>query len=496
MKKRLFQKYEIVPIFILILFSLFCVIQDCSSPFSNTINFSDSSIYQYIGKLIVDGGMPYRDAFDHKGPILYLITAFSVLINERIGIWLVGFGFMLLMNFYAYKICKILMGDHIYEALITALVVMSNITWVYWAEGTPDFYAGSISTAAAYILIKCFRESKVQVADSFEIGAIIAVAFWMKFTTVGLMGVLCMGLLVLLLKEKRTNDVVNSVTGFILAFSIISVPLMVWLIRNGAFEDFIADYFGFNLFYGNLEGGNLSRSAAIGCFVGNAAYLLSVGCGLIYLVIRDKKGQFLHDSDYKNDALLLTTLIALLVQTIICCMPGRSYQQYMAVLYPAFLILVSLGTKQLLKYSSKEKGCKALVGITIALIVVPNIVKTVGYQKQFLSKQDRDYILECLQPYRGSTIAVATPDECSLYMLNDSKSATKYPYIQADLGGDSDFWERYETQLSESLPKVIVWSNQWNIYDCLPHLYDCYELSETVGWRSIYILKTSEENNG
>lgn len=496
MKKRLFEKYEIVPAFILIAFSLFCVVQDCSSPFSNTINFSDSSIYQYIGKLIVDGRMPYRDAFDHKGPILYLITAFSVLINERMGIWLVGFGFMLLMNIYAYKICKTLMEGDTYKALITTLVVMSNITWVYWAEGTPDFYVGSISTVATYVLIKCFRECKVSVADSFGIGFIIAVSFWMKFTTVGLMGVLCLGLLVLLFNEKKINDVANSFTGFILAFTIVSVPLMVWLIRNSAFRDFIDDYFGFNLFYGNLSGGNLSRSAAIGCFVGNVGYLLSIGCGLVYLVIRDKEGLFLHDSERRNDALLLTTLVALFVQTVICCMPGRAYQQYMAVLYPAFLILASLGTKELLKYRYKVNNCNALVGVIVALVVISNVIKTVGYQRQFLSKQDRDYILEYLQPYRGFTIAVATPDECSLYMLNNSKSATKYPYVQADLGANPDFWVEYENQLSESLPKAIVWSNQWNICECLPHLYNSYELSETIGWRSIYILKTIEENNG
>ena len=42
----------------------------------------DQGIYGYVGWRWLSGGLPYRDAFDHKGPALYLIYA--------LGVWLAG----------------------------------------------------------------------------------------------------------------------------------------------------------------------------------------------------------------------------------------------------------------------------------------------------------------------------------------------------------------------------------------------------------------------
>ena len=34
----------------------------------------DSSVFRYIGTIMHDGCVPYRDSFDHKGPLIFLIN--------------------------------------------------------------------------------------------------------------------------------------------------------------------------------------------------------------------------------------------------------------------------------------------------------------------------------------------------------------------------------------------------------------------------------------
>ena len=56
----------------------FIMLQSPNTIYSRVVEYTDSSVFQYIGKGILDGMVPYRDAFDHKGPILYLLNGAEV----------------------------------------------------------------------------------------------------------------------------------------------------------------------------------------------------------------------------------------------------------------------------------------------------------------------------------------------------------------------------------------------------------------------------------
>ena len=43
-------------------------------PGNTIISYTDSSVFQYIGSSMLDGAVPYRDVFDHKGPLIYFIN--------------------------------------------------------------------------------------------------------------------------------------------------------------------------------------------------------------------------------------------------------------------------------------------------------------------------------------------------------------------------------------------------------------------------------------
>ena len=51
----------------------------------------DSSVFRTIALQMDEGIMPYRDTFDHKGPLLYLINYVGMKISFNNGIWFIEF---------------------------------------------------------------------------------------------------------------------------------------------------------------------------------------------------------------------------------------------------------------------------------------------------------------------------------------------------------------------------------------------------------------------
>ena len=69
-----------------LIYSGWLMLQSPNSPLSNVPEYVDSGVFQYIGRKILEGYMPYRDIFDHKGPLLYLINALGLQLMGRNGI--------------------------------------------------------------------------------------------------------------------------------------------------------------------------------------------------------------------------------------------------------------------------------------------------------------------------------------------------------------------------------------------------------------------------
>ena len=50
-------------------------------------NYTDSNIFQYIGKYMAQGDVLYRDLIDQKGPVIYFINAFAYLLGGSKTLW-------------------------------------------------------------------------------------------------------------------------------------------------------------------------------------------------------------------------------------------------------------------------------------------------------------------------------------------------------------------------------------------------------------------------
>ena len=102
----------------LILLDLFIVMGSSLNPFSKVVPSIDSSVFIYMGQRLRDGAVPYRDAFDHKGPLLYAIEWLGLTIGNgsTVGIWVIEFISMLFFLYFMYKTAKLFTESDIIAA--------------------------------------------------------------------------------------------------------------------------------------------------------------------------------------------------------------------------------------------------------------------------------------------------------------------------------------------------------------------------------------------
>ena len=84
----------------------------------------DSGVFLYTARQILSGDVPYRDIWDHKGPVLYFINVIGLLIepDSPWGVWLVETTLLLFASMLSYRFCKDLFGKDV--------AFLSTLFWV------------------------------------------------------------------------------------------------------------------------------------------------------------------------------------------------------------------------------------------------------------------------------------------------------------------------------------------------------------------------------
>ena len=108
---------------LLISFCMLLFFSTSTSPLYENYYEDDSAIFILMGKAIVNGSVPYRDIFDHKGPILFWIQALGQLLWEgRNGIFIIQLLMLTITNIILYKIASFFCNKK--HAIISVIVSM------------------------------------------------------------------------------------------------------------------------------------------------------------------------------------------------------------------------------------------------------------------------------------------------------------------------------------------------------------------------------------
>ena len=156
-----------------------------SSPLYVMNDWPDANAYFTMGKGMINGAVPYKDLFDHKGPFLYFLYAIGYLIDNTgfLGIFIIQIISMSLVVIFSFKIAELYTKSSKSAAVIALLVpIMMLASKVYtyntdFGGGSPDEFIAPMIVMSLYFAIKLFKDKKTVNDGRLEMFAIGAVSY-------------------------------------------------------------------------------------------------------------------------------------------------------------------------------------------------------------------------------------------------------------------------------------------------------------------------------
>lgn len=247
-----------IPLFIILgVFSFLYVyfISYSTSPLYPYYYGNDSAQFQVIGKAWSDGLIPYRDMFDHKGPVIFFI--------DMIGYWLTGsstgimiiqvvFLFITLISFF--KLTQLVHCSKIYSVIAIFLSLMV-LVFAYSGGNYTEEYCLPFISVCTYFQVKYLMITMEQnilchkPLHAFIYGASFGICLLTRVTNAI---TICAGTFVIaciLLKNRKFKNLFQNASSFIAGALLTVLPFAIYFAIHDLFYDFVNGTLLFNIKY-------------------------------------------------------------------------------------------------------------------------------------------------------------------------------------------------------------------------------------------------------
>ena len=413
----------------------------------------DSSVFRYIGTVMQDGGVPYRDSFDHKGPLIFLINYLGLFFGKN-GVWYFEYALLLVTAAEVYAVLRVFCGKPLSLAG-TSMILLQLYDYLgegnYTEEYALPFIVGALLVFTKYFIVE--KASPVSVA---------------------LCGVCCMAVLLLranmvatwivfpiavLFKEIRgkTNRWGVLIIYFLFGAIMFLLPFLVYFGMNNALDDLWEQYIIFNFSY--------SSTSTTGRLLADRYFLLEAPCVMATLLSSLCVVCLKKDKEIDR-----VSLAYIFVSLVLIGMSGRTYNHYGIILIPLTIIPIARTLGVLAREVRKKELTLSLV-VTMLILGWPWVYSLVNKTSLVTpSEQTLEGIIS--KHIRDNTEEDDFIIQCGhkdvFYILSDRRAASKYSYPLPIAMFDEDVYDIFFEQLAENRPVVVI-ADKWTEHDQLDY---------------------------
>jgi hypothetical protein len=236
----------------LLMAALFLLIASKSSPLYPFNDWTDANTFLTMGRGMVDGKVPYRDLFEQKGPLLYLLFAMGSLVSRTtfLGVFLLEVLSFAIFLFISHRLIALYVGDQ-YALLGLPLLSAAVLNLRSFGHGgSAEQFTLPLVMFSLYSFMRYFKQVYPQpMSASWLIlnGFVAGCSIWIKYSFAGFwLG--WFGVLLLNLVSNRHYIMALKSTAFLLAGLLIAtLPWIAYFGIHGAIADWFEAYFIINL---------------------------------------------------------------------------------------------------------------------------------------------------------------------------------------------------------------------------------------------------------
>lgn len=223
------------------------------SPLVRIVPGRDSGVFLYAASVILDGGLPYRDVWDHKPPGIYYLNALGLALGWRTlwGVWAIQTLFVSAAITLGFALMKQALG--VVPALFGSAAWVATFGMLLIWENYPEEYALPLQFASLYLFYKAQRWEQTswrRVLLWSLIGTLGAACFLLKPTLV----VTQLAIILLhvgrgLFVERRPIFLLCHLGAVCLGVLLVIGPATAYLWAVGVLGDGVDAIFRYNFFY-------------------------------------------------------------------------------------------------------------------------------------------------------------------------------------------------------------------------------------------------------
>lgn len=332
-----------------------------SSPLYPLNPWDDANVFHTIGKSMLSGLLPYRDIFDHKGPLLYIIHALNAIISYKafIGIYILEIVCCFFFLLFSYKTISLLTDkDPLCIIPVIAFIVYSSCCFEQ-GDSAEELCLPFMSYTLWVSLKNMSEHSIPDRRESLLIGSSLSIIFWIKYTILGFYIGLFISFVIYIIYHGIYRKFIQSLTLQFTGAIIVSIPILAYFIANSAIYDLFMVYFYENIFNYNQTQNETFIIHFLKDGLYNSTYILNYIFTIAIII------SFVVVSTY-GKWLTLSYILCFLSSTIFVYAASRIWSYYPFVLS----IFVPLGVIPLLPLIEQMKKIRWAI---VSIICIPLI---------------------------------------------------------------------------------------------------------------------------
>ena len=212
----------------------------------------DSGIFQEMGVCLAQGGTPYVDLFDHKGPVLWFIQALGILISPRWGLLILQTLFLYITLVLWHKTVIILTQKQVPSLLISLLGLFFLMAFYQRGNLCEEWSLLFISIPIFLYIIRWNTGSSYQHSDCFAIGLCVGMLAMIRLNNTAPIIGFVLWHFVYCIKGKEYkrlwNDIALICCGIAIVIILCSIFYYIKAGWSGVYEMFYGTFF-FNFLY-------------------------------------------------------------------------------------------------------------------------------------------------------------------------------------------------------------------------------------------------------
>lgn len=396
--KLFISKYRyqiIVAIYGVILLSL-C---SKSSPLFYFNDWVDANSFLTVGKSMLNGMTLYKDIFEQKGPMLYLLNGMGYLISPTAftGVFIIEAAVFAVFMIYSYRTLTLFFDEKISFIGCVILPFFILGAFFFCQGGSAEEYIMCTQMISLFYLLKYFKNDypnkTYDKKDLIVHGLMFSIALLIKYNVAVFWFLPICAIFISMLIIKRYKDMFISISLFIAGFLIILIPWLIYFAANDGFNDFIDIYFLFNIKYYATKSSHITGIVSFGLSVlRNGISLLKLYkkeyiamlIGIVYLIVFLKKIKLWQ-------RLLITAGIGMTYCSIFFNSTGYRYYTMGVIFCVIFFVMAICKIVELTKLKAKH-----YIMIPIAIIMFILTISQNPYHKdsRLFQNKNEDSIVQ------------------------------------------------------------------------------------------------------